>query len=121
MTHRRTGHVGSMAEQPVGAPHHLSEKRQRHRDVYLRDRMTCQWCGEPADTVDHIVPRSQGGSSFKHNLLAACFRCNQSRADMDADLYLSMHHFTVPNARRVQHLIARAKRKEKRIHGNAFH
>ena len=31
------------------------------RAVFVRDDHTCQYCGERAENVDHVVPRSRGG------------------------------------------------------------
>ena len=44
-----------------------------------RDKWTCQYCGAPAEHVDHIIPRSKGGSDDASNLVAACARCNLSK------------------------------------------
>jgi HNH endonuclease len=41
-----------------------------------RDRHTCAYCSGPADTVDHVVPRCQGGQSTWTNTVAACRSCN---------------------------------------------
>jgi hypothetical protein len=39
-------------------------------------------------TVDHIVPRSEGGSRLrKDNVVLACFRCNQARGTSDFASY----------------------------------
>jgi hypothetical protein len=36
----------------------------------------CVYCGEPADVLDHVVPRSRGGTDDPENLVAACNGCN---------------------------------------------
>jgi 5-methylcytosine-specific restriction endonuclease McrA len=46
-------------------------------NVFLRDRFSCQYCGEGADlTFDHILPRSRGGQTTWSNVVAACSPCN---------------------------------------------
>ena len=37
---------------------------------------TCQYCGAPANEVDHIVPKSNLGSNKEENLVACCKDCN---------------------------------------------
>ena len=44
-----------------------------------RDNYVCVYCGQHADTVDHIVARSKGGQDNLDNLVAACRRCNTLR------------------------------------------
>jgi 5-methylcytosine-specific restriction endonuclease McrA len=55
------------------------------RNVAKRDHHTCQYCGaQPgaeAITIDHVVPRSQGGASSWTNCVAACESCNARKAD----------------------------------------
>ena len=50
------------------------------RNIFARDRNTCQYCGRVFPTselsLDHVVPRTQGGQSTWINLVCACTRCN---------------------------------------------
>lgn len=41
----------------------------------------CTYCPNLADTLDHIVPLSRGGTNYEGNLTPACRRCNSSKAD----------------------------------------
>ncbi|MBS0262920.1 MAG: HNH endonuclease [Planctomycetes bacterium] len=54
------------------------------RNLYRRDRYTCQYCGSrPGSkelTVDHVLPRAQGGSSTWENCVLACVACNNRKA-----------------------------------------
>jgi len=54
------------------------------RNIYLRDRNMCQYCGKKFPTselsLDHIVPRSRGGGSTWTNLVCACTSCNSRKA-----------------------------------------
>ncbi|WP_016907279.1 HNH endonuclease [Streptomyces xiaopingdaonensis] len=51
------------------------------RGVLLRDRYRCAYCGRRAGTVDHVVPRSRGGTDSWLNTVAACGGCNRRKAD----------------------------------------
>jgi|688.fasta_scaffold42241_3 5-methylcytosine-specific restriction endonuclease McrA len=59
------------------------------RNIFKRDRHTCQYCGRRpfADelTIDHIVPRSQGGTSSWTNCVLACMNCNHRKADRSVE------------------------------------
>jgi 5-methylcytosine-specific restriction endonuclease McrA len=59
------------------------------RNVAKRDHYTCQYCGaQPggeAITIDHVVPRSQGGTSSWTNCVAACEDCNARKGDRTPD------------------------------------
>ena len=55
------------------------------KNVYLRDKGECQYCGKTvgmADfTYDHVVPKSQGGKTRWENIVVSCIRCNHHKAD----------------------------------------
>lgn len=55
---------------------------RRYADIYLRDAHTCQFCGNRAVTIDHLLPVIAGGSNENLNLVGACARCNRVKADM---------------------------------------
>jgi 5-methylcytosine-specific restriction protein A len=40
--------------------------------IVIRDGGICQLCGNEGDSVDHITPRSQGGSDADYNLQLLC-------------------------------------------------
>lgn len=63
------------------------------RSIFLRDDFTCQYCSRPAENVDHVVPRAQGGTHTWDNVVAACRRCNTKkggRTPEQAGLHLRM-------------------------------
>ncbi|NDB62209.1 HNH endonuclease, partial [bacterium] len=37
--------------------------------ILQRDQYVCQYCGQDATTVDHIIPRSKGGNDLPDNLI----------------------------------------------------
>lgn len=50
--------------------------------VFERDGNLCTYCGSPYDlTIDHIVPRLQGGAHDPSNLTTACRPCNSAKND----------------------------------------
>jgi 5-methylcytosine-specific restriction endonuclease McrA len=62
------------------------------RAVFARDGWTCQYCGAPAENLDHVVPKSRGGAHTWDNVVAACRRCNskkENRLIEDAGLRLA--------------------------------
>lgn len=58
-------------------------RRSTRLAIYLRDNYTCMRCGafELEPTLDHIVPRSKGGSHKHTNLITCCRVCNSTRQD----------------------------------------
>jgi len=53
------------------------------RNLWRRDAWYCQFCGcRPSNdeiTIDHVVPRSQGGTTIFENTVLACIKCNKKK------------------------------------------
>ncbi len=56
------------------------EVKLNRRNLFARDHNRCQYCGRRYPTselsLDHVIPRSQGGTSSWQNIVCACVRCN---------------------------------------------
>ncbi len=55
------------------------------RAVFARDDWTCQYCGRTAENVDHVIPRSRGGTHTWENVVASCRRCNAKKENRHYD------------------------------------
>ncbi|NNN14834.1 MAG: HNH endonuclease [Acidimicrobiaceae bacterium] len=51
------------------------------RAIFARDGHRCQYCGAAAENIDHVVPRSRGGSHSWDNVVASCKACNARKED----------------------------------------
>lgn len=53
------------------------------RNILIRDNYTCQYCGKkfpPSElTIDHIIPKSKGGSTNWDNVVTCCKKCNNKK------------------------------------------
>ncbi|MDX2031276.1 MAG: HNH endonuclease [Blastocatellia bacterium] len=61
----------------------FERKSLSRKNILLRDHNTCQYCAKvfnPSElTLDHVLPKSRGGSSNWDNLVACCKRCNNRK------------------------------------------
>ena len=63
------------------------------RAVFVRDDFTCQYCGRPAENVDHVIPKSKGGGHTWDNVVAACRPCNSRKENRTAsEVGLALRH-----------------------------
>ena len=65
------------------------------RNIFARDNNQCQYCGKKFPTselsLDHVVPRSKGGTSTWENIVCACVSCNVrkgGRTPKEANMHL---------------------------------
>jgi 5-methylcytosine-specific restriction endonuclease McrA len=74
--------------------------RKRILSVLFREQNgMCAYCQTPMRlkghdhnraTVDHMIPKSQGGASLFYNYAAACLRCNNDKADKPLHVFLEV-------------------------------
>lgn len=57
----------------------------------------CAYCGSTDNlTLDHIIPKSRGGSDKITNIICACEDCNHSKGHKFwSDWYLNQYFFTI--------------------------
>jgi 5-methylcytosine-specific restriction endonuclease McrA len=55
------------------------------RNILRRDNHECQYCGGGGDgdrlTIDHVIPRKDGGGATWENLVCACVHCNNRKGE----------------------------------------
>lgn len=83
---------------PIPAVVKMSSYRKIHgfgvnfsrKNLFVRDDMTCQYCGIPKDlcelTYDHVIPKSQwdfknGSPTTWTNVVTACVGCNRKKGN----------------------------------------
>jgi 5-methylcytosine-specific restriction endonuclease McrA len=63
----------------VRLPRAESRRISRHA-ILARDGYRCQYCGSTRHlTLDHIVPRSRGGTTSWDNVVTSCAPCNTKK------------------------------------------
>ena len=59
--------------------------RLTRTNLFVRDKGHCQYCGKKLNrgrfTLDHVIPKSKGGSTDWNNLVVSCERCNIKKGD----------------------------------------
>ena len=88
------------------------------KNILLRDRNTCQYCAEampPSElTLDHVAPRSRGGSSTWENLVACCHECNRHKGNRllseidDMILLREPRPFSLHTSRQIMRMLGRS-------------
>lgn len=62
--------------------HFTRQLRANRNRIYKRDGYTCVYCGSHRNlTLDHVIPKSRGGSNSWTNLVTSCQKCNLKKAD----------------------------------------
>jgi hypothetical protein len=67
--------------------HRKSGTTSPHNTLRERDGAQCFYCHRPQSrrrflTIDHVVPKSKGGSNKLKNCVLACHRCNNEKDDL---------------------------------------
>jgi 5-methylcytosine-specific restriction endonuclease McrA len=58
------------------------------KNILKRDGYTCQYCGRNGGehmTIDHVIPRAQGGRTVWENVVSACRACNLRKGSRSPD------------------------------------
>ena len=50
--------------------------------IFNRSNGKCVYCGAKATEIDHVIPRSSGGTNSTYNLVASCRSCNEKKSNL---------------------------------------
>ena len=50
--------------------------------IFGRSNGKCVYCGAKATEIDHVIPRSSGGTNSTYNLVASCRKCNKLKGKL---------------------------------------
>ena len=56
---------------------------------YCNKKMNLSWGTEYGFSIDHVIPRSKGGSDIPQNLVFCCAECNFLKNNRDVDWFLA--------------------------------
>ncbi len=62
-------------------PYNSSEYKKNRKIVLEANNYICAYCGDHANTVDHILAIAKGGSHNIDNLVSCCNKCNSIKQD----------------------------------------
>ena len=89
VNHERVGVVGGFVRVPrvllLTAYERMPKRHIRFSrfNIYARDNNTCQYCGRRLPrtelNLDHVIPRSRGGTSTWENVVCSCHSCNRRK------------------------------------------
>ena len=121
----QNGHIVTSERRSIVTPsvirlaYHIKRPRpvlkMTRKEVLIRDDHTCQYCGKRGHdlTLDHVIPRSRGGSSTWENLVACCHPCNRRKGNqspMEAGMKLMREPraFNLHTSRHIMRLMGRS-------------
>jgi len=73
----------------------LGDRRWR-QSIHNFTGKKCIYCGKDSESIDHVLPRSQGGLSITENCVPACLACNGNKSDAEAFHWYRRQRFYDP-------------------------
>ena len=61
----------------------------------------CAYCSQPAQSLDHVLPKARGGLTVRSNLVPACLRCNRLKSHREVFSWWRLQPFWCPDAQAV--------------------
>jgi hypothetical protein len=70
--------------------------RRWRQSLHQLTNHSCIYCGQRSESIDHVLPKSQGGPSVTENCVPACLACNGHKSDCDAFFWYRQQSFYDP-------------------------
>lgn len=68
-------------------------KHRFRRQIFEHWGHQCAYCGDYADTLDHVIPKIHGGLTIRKNLISACRKCNGSKGSTPFKVWFAAQPF----------------------------
>lgn len=65
------------------------DRNEKRVAVFSESNSKCVYCGRSAEALDHVIPKSKGGSDDISNLVGACKSCNSTKFNLDLSYFLN--------------------------------
>lgn len=67
-----------------------TKKKRVRLDLVIKQNSRCYWCSEyvASPTIDHLIPKSRGGTSAESNLALTCHSCNTRKSSRTPEEYI---------------------------------
>lgn len=73
----------------------MSSNSRKREEMYKRQKGRCPLCQLPFPlkdaTIDHIIPKSRGGTNIRENLHVTCKQCNFNKNNLTTNEYLERY------------------------------
>ena len=70
--------------------------RRWRQSLHKLTDQCCIYCGEPSESIDHVIPKSKGGPSVSENCVPACLTCNGRKGDHEVFTWYRLQSFYDP-------------------------
>ena len=70
--------------------------RRWRQSLHAFTGKSCIYCGNPSESIDHIIPLSQGGLNITDNCVPACLSCNGHKSDNEIFAWYRKQSFYDP-------------------------
>lgn len=70
-----------------------SAKHKFRQQIFDAWEHQCAYCGDLADTLDHVKPRHKGGATVTTNLVPACRPCNRNKGSEEWQQWFNQQDF----------------------------
>ena len=73
----------------------ISNKNWRE-SLHQLTKYKCIYCGKPSESLDHLHPKSKGGTSSTSNCVPCCLSCNGKKSDSEVLSWYRKQNFYDP-------------------------
>ena len=73
--------------------------RRWRKSLHTFTRKSCIYCGNPPESIDHVLPSNRGGLSITENCVPAvpaCLPCNEKKSNTNAFAWYKNQQFYDP-------------------------